>query len=126
MIINLHTCVFVYRALDEHKIQNNKTVVGIKDSLEDLAKVTSELQNSIAPSVNFAAYYTGTYTIESDQILKFGKCDINYGDGFDLFSGMFTAPESGIFFFNVNKEVFVKKSVISHNIQFFGKNRCFR
>merc|ERR1711879_1027530 len=63
-----------------------------------------------------------TETVSNNGIFKFNDVQVNIGDGYDQFTGYFTAPVNGMYYFSIN--ISKDKNTISwYNVNFRKKNK---
>ncbi|XP_053398352.1 complement C1q-like protein 4 [Mercenaria mercenaria] len=84
-------------------LETQKNMLKSLNEIEDKIKV---LEQKEAPAgkdvVAFHAYKAADKTLANNQVIVFTKVIMNEGDGYSSSNGYFTAPISGIFYFNAH------------------------
>ncbi|CAC5386617.1 unnamed protein product [Mytilus coruscus] len=85
----------------EKKINKEEVISNTVERELLLQKVEKLVKQAVilntAGSVAFTASLSEFYVVDSNEIIKFDKVWMNIGDGYDPESGVFTAPETGLY-----------------------------
>ncbi|XP_060591456.1 complement C1q-like protein 4 [Ruditapes philippinarum] len=74
----------------------NRTMVEFADSFSE------EKNKSLIPIVGFNVHLSSTKTVNRGDKVVFDTVITNQGEGYDSFTGIFTAPHTGLYFFSAH------------------------